>query len=111
MNDFFKPTVDYESNDNNNFIYLLKEREFVKSKEQVYKLGKTQNPRNRLAAYPKGSMILFLTNCNDCGIAEREILAKFRTIFIQRPDIGREYFQGNHFDMLRILYHYFTGQF
>ena len=41
MNDFFKPTVDYESNDNNNFIYLLKEREFVKSKEQVYKLGKT----------------------------------------------------------------------
>ena len=101
----------YENNDNKNFIYLLKEREFLQSNEQVYKLGKTSNPKNRMASYPKGSMILFLTICNDCGNAERELLAKFRSIFIPRLDIGREYFQGNKFDMIRILYHYFTGQF
>lgn len=109
--DFFKEDKVFDDNSNDNFIYLLKEREFVKSGENVYKLGKTSNPKNRLSAYPKGSMILFLTVCNDCGIAEKELLSKFRSIFIQRLDIGREYFEGGKFDMLRILYHYFTGEF
>ena len=115
IEDFFKhseynPEV-YENNNNNNFIYLLQEREFINSGDPIYKLGKTSNPKNRMSSYPKGSMILFLTLCNDCGIAEREILFKFRQIFISRSDIGSEYFYGNKFDMLRVLYNFFNGVF
>ncbi len=28
--------------DNNEFIYLIKEREFIKTKEEIYKIGKTK---------------------------------------------------------------------
>ena len=41
------------------YIYLLQEREFRKTKEKIYKLGKTkQQHTKRFAQYPKDSILL-----------------------------------------------------
>ena len=44
---------------NNEFIYLIKEREFIKTKEHIYKIGKTkQENLQRIKSYPNGSILL-----------------------------------------------------
>lgn len=77
----------------NFFMYILQEREFLKNNENVYKIGISKDIYARLGSYPKGSKIF-------CVIPlyqniEKSCITKFKDIFIQRSDIGNEYFQGN----------------
>jgi hypothetical protein len=45
---------------NNEFIYLIKEREFIKTKEPIYKIGKTkQKNLQRIKSYPNGSIYYY----------------------------------------------------
>lgn len=97
--------------DNNHYIYLLQTREFIRTNEPVYKLGRTSNARNRLSSYPKGSEILFLMKCTDCKVAERELLIIFKKVFIKMDEYGAEYFYGPAFDMIRIIGNYFFRNF
>ena len=47
-----------------NYIYLLQEREFIKTKEHIYKVGMTkQENHERFNQYPKGSILLFQMIC------------------------------------------------
>jgi hypothetical protein len=79
------------------YIYLLQEREFVKTDEPIYKIGKTTQPNlKRLNQYPKGSKLLFQTICKDCHTTERELLFKFNNSYKPRKDIGNEYFEGDY---------------
>ena len=42
-----------------NYIYLLQEREFIKTKENVYKIGMTKKENHkRFNQYPKGSIFV-----------------------------------------------------
>ena len=86
-------------------IYLLIEREFIKSNENVYKLGRTQqNDNKRLKQYPKGSKLIFQINCDNHKNIEHVLLNMFDCEFINRKDIGREYYEGNSKKMiLKIL--------
>ena len=46
-----------------NYIYLLQEREFINSNQNIYKIGKTkQEHNNRLRGYPKGTELLIQIN-------------------------------------------------
>ena len=82
------------------YIYLLQEREFVNSKEKVFKVGKTRQVNfERFKQYPKGSIILLHSSCLNCDISEHKILDIFRKKFKKRTDIGSEYFEGNADDM------------
>ena len=86
------------------YIYLLREREFLRLNENVYKIGKTeQEPNSRLAGYPKGSEIILFINTIDCHTTEAKILDIFKNIFVQRIDIGVEYFEGDKNYMVRII--------
>ena len=88
----------------NNYIYLLKEREFIKTNEPVYKIGKTKQEKlKRYNKYPKGSHLLLHISCFDCDIIEKTILSIFKEKFIHKKDIGYEYFEGNYIDMMRII--------
>lgn len=88
-----------------NYIYLLQLREFVKTKENVYKVGRTtQENHKRFAQYPKGSVLLFQMICNDCVCAEKDVLEKFRQNFKQRKDLGNEYFEGDYRNMIDVIY-------
>lgn len=81
---------------NYHFCYLLQEREFVKTKENVFKPGKTKKgDASRFNNYPKDSILILLIRVYDCDVAEKEILQEFNKKFKQRLDIGREYFEGD----------------
>jgi len=80
----------------NEYVYLLREREFIRLKEHVYKIGMTkQEPKNRFSAYPKQSEILMLVNVSNSHVIEQNIKKNFKEKFIQRTDIGDEYFEGS----------------
>jgi hypothetical protein len=90
--------------DKPNYIYLLKEREFVNSKMSIYKVGKSkQENTKRFKQYPKGSILCYQRICNDCDKMEKEIIKKFKIEFNQAKDIGNEYFEGDVNKMINII--------
>jgi hypothetical protein len=85
----------------NEFIYLLCEREFTKTGENIYKIGKsTRQELARFSDYSKGSLLLFYCICSNASIAETNIIGVFKVKYIQRRDIGIEYFEGNYITMI-----------
>lgn len=88
-----------------NYIYLLQEREFIKTKENIYKIGMTQKENHkRFNQYPKGSILLFQIICNNCKNIEKFVIKKFKETFKQRKDIGNEYFEGDYKNMIDVIY-------
>lgn len=90
-------TKEYEVN----YIYLLKEREFVNSLRDIYKIGKTkQSNSKRFLQYPKDSILILQVICVDCTKTEYEIIKLFANKYKQMKSIGTEYFEGNYIDMI-----------
>jgi len=88
-----------------NYIYLLQEREFLKTNENIYKIGKTkQENLKRLGNYPNGTQLIFQMICNDCDIIERRIIDTFTDKYLLQKDIGNEYFKGNYNEMIDDIY-------
>jgi hypothetical protein len=87
------------------FIYLLREREFIKTNEPIFKFGKTKssNASHRINSYPKDSEICYIEKVKNCDQLEKDILVKLRFNFDQRTDIGREYFEGKIEDILKLI--------
>jgi len=85
-------------------IYCIKEREFLKTKENVIKVGKTKQPLSkRTNQYPKGSELLFYIRVDDCDNLERVIIKAFKDKYLHRKDIGNEYFEGDYEDMIETI--------
>lgn len=90
--------------DDRHYIYLLREREFIKCKEPIYKIGKTcQDPIKRFNQYPKSSELILIIKVNDCHITEKKLLSIFNKKFTQRKDIGSEYFHGSVNEMISCI--------
>jgi len=88
-----------------NYIYLVKEREFIKTKENIYKIGRSkQENTKRFLQYPKGSELIIQSRCIDCIKTEKILINLFKTKFIHRRDIGNEYFEGNDLIMQSIIH-------
>lgn len=88
-----------------NYIYLLQEREFIKTNENIYKVGMTEKENHiRFNQYPKGSVLLFQIICRNCRNMENKILTQFKTEFKLRKDIGNEYFEGDYKNMIDVIY-------
>jgi len=89
------------------YIYIIHEREFIKTNEKIYKIGKTQQETlGRLNNYPKGSNLLFHIVCENYNKMETELINIFKLNYKQRTDIGREYFQGNITLMVRDIFNH-----
>jgi phage anti-repressor protein len=87
------------------YIYLLQTREFINSKQNIYKIGKTTQPNlTRFNSYPNGSKLLIQMVCNDCDMAEKEILRLFRKKYTERKEFGNEYFEGDYSNMIDDIY-------
>lgn len=97
-------TIRFEfDEDDMNFIYLLKEREFIRSKEHIFKLGfTTKDITSRGTGYPKGSK--FYCCIPVAGNPELELINQFRKQFKHRTDIGNEYFEGDFQEMFNIIH-------
>ena len=90
---------------NTNYIYLLHEREFIRTSEDIYKVGMTRQPNlERFNNYPKGSILLFQMECIDCKFIESIVLQVFKDRFDKCCFYGNEYFKGNKKDMMNIIY-------
>lgn len=86
------------------YIYLLREREFITLKENVYTIGKTkQENTKRFNSYPKGSQISLLRECINCDSIEKQLIEIFKEKYEQCRDYGTEYFKGDHHDMIKII--------
>jgi len=92
------------------FLYILREREFVRLAEDVYKVGVTSDLTSRLCAYPKGSHMISVLRVQNGQDAEKALLKALKSPqaqahgIIQRRDVGLEYFQGDTLDILDIFY-------
>jgi hypothetical protein len=86
------------------YIYMIKTHEFVRTNENIFKIGRTEQLNyNRFNAYRKGSILLFQSICKNCHECEKIIIKKFKEEFIHRTDIGNEYFEGNYNEMINML--------
>ena len=95
-----------------NFVYLIREREFIRLDENVYKLGKTtQLPNSRLQGYPKSSQIVLFIDVFDCHTTEKKLISAFDSLFINRKDIGREYYEGELNAMKRTFFNIIDSEF
>ena len=87
------------------YVYLLQEREFIKTKENIYKIGMTKKENHkRFNQYPKGSVLLFQMICDDCKNIEKQVIKLFKQKLKIRKDIGNEYFEGDYKIMIDIIY-------
>jgi hypothetical protein len=88
------------------YIYLLQEREFIKSGEKIYKLGRTSKENlTRFNQYPKGSELIIQIKCNYSKIIEHLLIKSFKEKFIHHKEyIGNEYFEGDYNIMMDIIY-------
>jgi len=77
-----------------NYIYCLREREFIKTGELIYKVGKTTvNPSKRINQYPNESELILLIQVYNCHIFEKELLKVLDSKFKRAVSIGREYYE------------------
>ena len=82
------------------YIYLVQPREFIKTKENIYKIGKTkQENLKRICSYDNGTTLICQFKCDGCDKLERELIKLFKEKYELRKDIGNEYFEGNCDDM------------
>lgn len=78
------------------FIYIIREREFIRLGEPVYKIGKTtQDINKRTMSYPKNSELLMCVAVGDCHSAEKECINYFVNKYKHHTEYGREYFSGS----------------
>lgn len=83
------------------YVYILHEREFIRLKENTYKIGRTATgPFARFKGYPKGSKLLFLHNVKDAKPIENQIKKAFKYKYEQMKEYGSEYFRGDLSEMI-----------
>lgn len=82
------------------YIYLIYQREFISTNADVYKIGNTLDLDKRKRNYPKGSIYLFTRATSNYQQIESEIKAEFCKKYLQRRDLGTEYFEGSHHEMI-----------
>ncbi len=92
-------------------IYLLREREFVRLNEDVYKIGRSSNIKNRMNNYPKSSNIELMIGCSDSVGVEKALLEIFRKQFKQMKEYGSEYFYGDKLEMIKIITNFINNSF
>jgi uncharacterized C2H2 Zn-finger protein len=97
-----KITLKNDSEKVNGFFYILKEREFIKTNENIYKIGKTGKECviERFKQYPNESILYGSWEVKDCHLFENIMKNIFKLKFKLRNDIGIEYFEGNLKDMI-----------
>lgn len=89
---------------NNNYIYIIKEREFIKTNENVYKIGRTKRGHSkRTNEYPKDSVVMLVIKVSDDKVYETAILEHLRNVSKQRKDIGSEYFEDNFYNLSKYV--------
>lgn len=87
-------------------IYIFQEREFITLNQPIYKIGKTRDVIQRYGQYPKGTKVMFCVEVDKVLESEGKLITMLREKFINRKDIGREYFEANKEAFLKCVMGY-----
>jgi hypothetical protein len=86
------------------YIYIVRECDFVRLNEDIYKIGRTAkaNPEDRFQKYRKGTEIVGFFGVKDSIECENKIIKHFSNHdkIKKMTEYGKEYFQGNKFELL-----------
>jgi len=82
-------------------IYVIKEREFLKTNENIYKIGRSKSIINRMPAYPKNSRIYSILYVKDVNEVEKFMIDRFDKLFVKRVDIGNEYYECSEEELMK----------
>ena len=93
--------------ENFGYIYILLRADFIKNKQNIYKIGQTNRypPHRRLWDYPYGSLFITLFKSINVIKLEKSFKEKLEKCgnLIWRKDIGVEYFEGDLQEIINIL--------
>ncbi len=82
------------------YVYLVQERDFVNSKQDIYKIGKSIRPNLcKFKQNPKDTELLLHIRCHDCVKIENKIKKLFKKKYIQETHNEIEYFEGDPDEM------------
>ena len=96
-------------NEKKEHIYLIQEREFIKTEEPIYKLGKTHDIFQRKSGYPKGSILKFCIEIDKKYSMEKFAINQFNSLFEKQKEIGNEYYKGNLHEMIKELHQIYNN--
>lgn len=91
------------SSDGPGYLYILQPREFLRSGESVYKIGRSINVEKRSKSYPKGSLLLFCMYVSEQKRAESELIRQLCETCEQCLQFWREYFKGEFEHVLEVM--------
>lgn len=78
------------------YIYLVRLREFANKHEPTYKIGRTtRNVHTRINEYSLDTEVFVMLLVNDCVQIEHDIIKLFDNVFVKRKDLGLEYYSGD----------------
>jgi uncharacterized C2H2 Zn-finger protein len=111
IKDLYK-NIYYKTKDNDikikliqEYIYILRECDFVRLNENIYKIGRTAkiNPEDRFQKYRKGTEIIGFFKVNDSVECENKIIKCFsnHTNITKMKEYGKEYFKGDRNELLK----------
>jgi hypothetical protein len=93
------------------YLYLFQTKEFVVTKQPIYKFGKTTKPNHgALEEHPVGTRVIFQIICDDCHVLERKINSLFTVNYEPKKRNERGFFRGNHkgmFEDMFMFYEYY----
>ena len=92
--------IDYKR-DSRGGIYLVKPSQYVTNGSNIFKLGKSRNPRKRIKSYGQGTIIFKIVMVNDCDSAEKDLIELFNQHFCLIK--GKEYFSGKIGCMIDVI--------
>lgn len=86
------------------YIYVIKEREFINTREEVYKIGSTKSVIDNMAHIPRGSNVYMLVKVENAAKVEEEIVTQLKKCksLIHYSCIGDEYFHGDIITIINI---------
>ena len=69
------------------YNYIIREREFIRMNEDVYKVGKCEDMSKRFKQYPKGSELVKYAAVKDRHMSESLMIDDFKKHFLKAADM------------------------
>ena len=84
-------------------LYLIKIREFVRSGEEIYKIGRSVDINKRITQYPKGSILCMVFPCDYPVKYEKAAIYFLKNTFLRKKEFENEYFEGNMKEIISLV--------
>ena len=90
------------------YLYLFQTKEFVVTKQPIYKFGKTTKLNlDEFEELPVGSRVILQISCDDCHVLETKINSLFTVNYEPKKRNERGFFRGNHNSMVVDLFMFY----